>query len=837
MSTTRFPLIDFRGTPKAFYMVDEETVDAAASTTVVVRNPAHFIFVADASGSMYGQMDDLRLLVVKLLTLEEYRDANVKVSVLSFADSGDLVTHASRVNIGDFMSPKSKALKEVMTLGTRGCTCISQGLQAVPALLRDEELTAVTLLSDGFANDRSPGDEKRIIDGVVADLAKRKNVFVNTVSLGSWADFKLLSYIANACSGVCFQAPSAKEVFDNVHETMNLVTGDTSPAMSVTLNGAGYAVFVSRQGGKIIGGSADLLIRGLRSEDDKVIYRYKKVEEAVYNASNAPICGEGSQSVAPILAFAKAQLAEGYVNRAKYALAATRNETLLLAHARALVSTEIAAMSAAIESAALNGVPASHVIGKTYGLPNANTLSVLGVLSLLTDYVSDIEVDVDALRNGYKKRSVKRIPGVRLDDGTVETPWVKTAYRYNGGLVKVSSFDINRNNATVNMLLNRPVNLVKADDGSVISDVAGVKLDLRSFNNYTIVGDGTLNVGQISIRIGNKRLFRSLVSAGVLPDGTFDPKATYEIVLEGRPLIAYDATFSPDMLDGVFTRVAGLKVLASILAASMKGQSDALTPEQVAELKKHYLSTSLYFSPPTTNEYADLKKALAEGIVDTRLSYKVDFGNPDMLNLGELYSANAYLARRFTVSVNGVEDKKPKFDLRWEDGIKYGIKPVGAKLVLGPVDDLMYPIFLEFLGLAQTGAIAPILAEAGLDADAQAAFMAAVSGTGSKDTQVEVLTDARKAVDAAIDRIFRDSVSSMVFYIGATGLVPDEFNARALTAEQVKEKYPRLVISKAESEGTFYVVGTVANPVVLCVYVKAENFSTGKVLSEVEEAA
>lgn len=827
MSTSRFALYDFLGRVKSYFLVEEEKFDAT-STTPVVRTPGHLVFIADASGSMYYQMEALRALVVKLLTLEEYRDADVLVSVLSFASSNDLVTHAKRVKIGEFMAPGSKALKEVQGLGTRGCTCISQGLKAVPALLRDEELTAVVLLSDGFANDQSPGDEKRIIDSVVIDLAKRKNVFVNTVSLGDWADFKLLSYIANACSGVCFQVPSAKEVYDSLHETTSLVAGATSPALSIPMNGNDYAVFMSRLGGKVVGGSADLLIRGLRVEDDKTIYRFKSVEEATFNASSAPICGDNGSSIDPILAYAKGQLAEGMVNRAKYALVSARNEALLTTHARALVNTEIAAMAGAIESALLRGTAVPTTT--RYGLPNANILSVLGILSLLTDYASDIEVDVDALRTGYKKRGVKRIPGVRNADGTVTAPRVKTAFRDEGNFVRVSSFDINRNNATCNMLLNRRVNLINAADGSVIPEVAGIKLDLKSFNNYTLVGDGVLNVARLSVRIANKRLFRALVTAGVLADGNFDPKTTYEIVLEGRPLIAYDASFSPNVLDGVFNRVARLKVLSSILAASMKGQSDSLTPEQVAELKNYYLSSSLFFSPPTTTEYADLQEALAAGTIDTRISYKVDLGSPDLINLGELYSANAFLARRFTVSIGGVEDKKPKFDSRWEEGIKYGIKPVGPKLTLGVVDDFMYPIFLDFLNLAPNGSVKNILTDAGIDADVISAFENALRGVGSKDARVEAFTDARKGVDAALDSIFHDTVSPLVFYVGATGLVPDEFNARALTAEQVKEKYPNIVVGKDEAEGTFYVVGT--TPTLICLTCKPEYFSTGKLVEE-----
>lgn len=830
----RFSLYDFLGRGKGRFFVDTETFSNATSVSTV-RQPGHFIFVCDASGSMWGQMAGLRSLVTKLVTLEEYRDAEVLVSVLSFSSAGDLVTHASRVKIADFMAPGSKALADLQRLDTRGLTCISQGLKAIPGLVKDDEVTAAVVLSDGFANDRSPGAEKREIDIIVEQLRKTKGVFVNTISLGSYADFKLLAYIANACSGTCFQAPSAKEVYDVLHETTTLVAGATSPVLDVQMNGADYAVFVSRSAGKIIGGSQALLIRGLRPEDDKAVYRFRKVEDAVYSASNAPVCGENGADLTPVLAFAKAQLSEGNVNTAKYALVATRDEDLLAKHARALVNGEIAAMSADVESAVVTGIPAGHTISATYGLPNAGQASVLQILGLLGQYASDIQVDMNALTSGYKKRGVKRIAGVRNPDGTVTPYPYKLASRTPSQFRGVSSFDLNRNNATVNMLVAEPANLVQVADGAVIPEVEGIKLDLWINRNYTIVGDGSLNIERLFLRIANKRLFRALVAASVLPDTDFDAKLTYEVVLAGRPLIGYDATFSPAMFDGLFGRVARLKVVQSILAACVKGQSDAYTPDQLAALKAKGVTGGMNFSAPTTNEYADLNQALADGIIDTRVSYKVDFGTPEVVNLGELYSANAYLARRFTLAVNGTEEKKPKFDMRWDAGVTYGIKPVGPKLTVGPVDDLMYPIFMDFLGLASNGSVAAILTDAGFDADFVTKFRAAADGQVSKDTAVEVFTDAKKALDKAVDAVFTSAVAPMVFYVGSTGLVPDEFQSRAMTAEQVREKYKGIDLGKDADESIYYEV----NGTILSIFTKVEYFSTGKVPSAVadEEAA
>lgn len=828
----RFALYDFLGRIKGYFFVTSENL--GSTTDVQVRQPGHFEFVIDASGSMWGQLDEIKNFLVKMLVLEEFRNADVLVSVLSFASSGDLVTHASRVKISDFMAANSPALKAINSLTTRGCTCISQGFRGALDLIQPDEVTAVVLLSDGFANDRSPGAEKREIDFLVEKLKAQKNVFVNTISFGAWADFVLLSYVANACSGTCFQAPTAKEVYEVIHSTTALVAGATSPALDLALGSDDYQVFASMASRKVIGGSVkNLLIRGLRPEDDKVVYRYKRVEEATYNASSLPVCGENGTSLAPVLAFAKAQLADGNLNTAKYALVATRDQTLIAAHAKAMVNSEIATMAADVEDVTYNGIPATHTTSTTYGLPNANQPSVVKVLGILGDYASDIEVDMVALRSGYKKRGVKRIQGTRNPDGTVTPYPYKLVPRTPSQFLSVSSFDANRNNATVNMLVSEPCDHLTIADGTITREVEGVKLDLWAPRNYTLVGDGVLNVERLFVRIGNKRLFRALVAEGVLPDTTFDPKATYEIVLAGRPLIAYDATFDAGMFNDVFDTVARMKVLSSILAASMKGQSDTYTADQLAALKAIGVTGSMNFSAPTTTEYADLNQALADGIIDTRLSYKVDFGTGSMINLGELYSANEYLARRFTVAINGTEEKKPKFEMRWDAEIKYGIKALSARTVLNSVDDLMYPIFLDFLGLQATGTVAGILTLVGWDAGQITNFYNAAAGKVSKDTAVEVFTDARKALDKAIDAIFEKSISPLVFFVGSTGLMPDEFNARAMTAEQIKEKHPALTLGKNADEGTYYDV----NGTVLSVTVKAEYFSTGKVPSTVTDDA
>lgn len=823
----KFPLCDFTGTPKSFYLVQSEVLTSGkpSTGTKAPPSPTHLVFIVDASGSMWGDMSSLKSTLIKLLTLEEYRDSTLNVSVLSFASSGDLITHINHVPVSTVMQAGSSYLTAIQNLQTRGCTCITQGLAQALTLVQANELTAVVLLSDGYANDRSPGAEKREIDVLVEKYNKLPNVFLNTIAFREWADYKLLSYMANAGSGTCFQCPSSKEVYDVLHNTGSLLSGPTQPAITVARGPAAYVTAVSLSGQKTLGTDTDTLsVRGLSDTDDLTVYRYQIVTQAAYDACKTPVASAGNPGV---LAYSLAQLSEGNLNTAKYALVSSQNETLLTGHARALTNTEVAAMSTDICSY-LYDPAKTYVVSKGYGLPNANEQSVLGILAILAEgaQAGEVSVDVAALSAGYKRRGVRRVTGSREADGSILKPWIKTASRSTSKFTRVNSFDLNRNNATVNMLVSGSLDLVDTTTNAVIDTVAGIRLDVKSYNNYTIVGDGTLNVDTLTVQIGSKKLFRQLQDAGVIASAAvYAPDTGYLIQLAGRPLVAYNSTFDPSMLDGVFMKLARAKVLSSILSSSLKGESDKYTPEQVAELKRHYLSPAMYVSLPTTTEYADKNAALTDGTIDTRLSYKVDFGTSTILNMAELYSANEFLARHFTVTIAGLEQGKPKFEQRWQDKVSYGYKTLSSRTKINAVDNLMKPMFEEFLGLKQNGSIRSLLAELGLSR-MEPDVLPAVYGQVSSDLCVEFLTDLSKKLDAAIEKLYTDRVSPFVFYVGSTGLIPDEFQAKGQTAEQIKVKYPDLSVGgKDAADATFYEVGM---GTIVSVFSKQEFFSTGK---------
>jgi hypothetical protein len=142
----------------------------------------------------------------------------------------------------------------------------------------------------------------------------------------------------------------------------------------------------------------------------------------------------------------------------------------------------------------------------------------------------------------------------------------------------------------------------------------------------------------------------------------------------------------------------------------------------------------------------------------------------------------------------------------------------------------MKPIFEDALGTRHTGDVEAILRDFGVDVDPK--LYDALHGKLAKDDAVEILLDAKRKLDAAFDATFVNTVSPLVFYVGATGLVPDEFRTKAKSADQIKEKYPDLSFGKDAAEGLFYTIG---DGVILSVFTKVEYFSTGKIPAPVDE--
>ncbi|MEM7714238.1 MAG: hypothetical protein AAF349_11810 [Cyanobacteria bacterium P01_A01_bin.68] len=558
-----------------------------------------------------------------------------------------------------------------------------------------------------------------------------------------------------------------------------------------------YQVFLSENAKKIKCTAGILKIDGLKQEDTGIIYKYKPISKETFNQLQIPVV----QNHQAVYVFVKANLVEGNLNFAKYALFSTGDDKLIAKHAKALTIHQLNNFERDIEAA----IFCSEEIQQSESIQRENNqTSLLELIQILESHRHSIIVNLKQLRENYQYKGVKRLKGSRDINGQLIKPWLKTEYIDDGDYVEMGCFEMNRNTATINMLVTRKVKLVKAEDETPIIEIAGLLAnDLTSYNNYTVVSDGEINIKSLQVKISSKKTFDLLKQKGVITAENFDFRSDYTIDLENLPLVNLDGKYTS--IEGLFKQLAEVRILSSIISAHLKQESDTFVPEQLDELKRHYLSENLYLNFPTTK---------SESAIDTRISYKIDIGSKDILNLSKLYSANKFLERRYEVydTETGEIFVKPNFEITLRENIAVRSKSLSSRMKITKVDELMKPIFDDFLGIDNNGKIAEILEKI------EGVPRKNVTG---KQEKITFLTALKAKLDEYIEKIYQDKISPLVFYIGSTGLLPDGMEGKAMSAIQLAAKYPSLSFSKDEAEGLFFEVGDS----LIGIYEKVECFS------------
>jgi len=212
-----------------------------------------------------------------------------------------------------------------------------------------------------------------------------------------------------------------------------------------------------------------------------------------------------------------------------------------------------------------------------------------------------------------------------------------------------------------------------------------------------------------------------------------------------------------------------------------KAASSPYTPAQIEALKALHLTPALYFSAPTTNHYADRDEAVRTGLIDSYPRYTINVGSLDLLDIGEFRSGNAFLDRRYTVTLAGAEVKKPKLDT-YLQGATYALKPPGKGKETQA--DVLMAHFADKL----------LLAERRLGNDA--------------------ITQALRRAEEDVEHAYRD-LQPLVMEMGCTGLLPVELEkvATSYDADAFAAKFD-LKLSKDQKEGMFYVIGSLVISVV-----------------------
>jgi hypothetical protein len=782
---------DFTGKPVKAFHVRPIAIEAP---TAKVADPSHHVIIVDRSGSMYGSIEDVRSQVRKILTLDEFNKPELRVSLISYSSKGDVTTHFKRVPIQAVMASGSRELQEVDRLRATSMTCISQSLKVAETLVDDADVTAISLHTDGFANDTSPTQEYRDIDFAVSSLRKHPRVMVNTIAYGGWCDYNLLSRIANELSGSCVQAGAIRDVYKALYDTTKLLASGTVSALEVPCGTLQTVLYACPAEKKFLGSEGStLMVRGVGASPSYAFVLTPMSVEEYLRSGIADATGEMS------FLFARYLLSVGRVNDAKYVLISTRRKDLIESHYKALSVTDIKSLASDLELELDPSVGGKREFFKDFGVGTTGP-SIDAIMGVVRAHAHSLEINIKALLGSYKRRGVKRVAGVRNADGSLKVPEFRTVIREKSDWIPVSGVEINRASPNINLRVVQDVDLVRTETSEVISRVAGINLKLQDFKNYTIVGDGSVSVPTLTFRTGSKATYEALHAIGAV-EGTFRPGEPFTVDLLSRPLVDFGATFDLDR--SIVEKIFENGVASKFFEAMLKEKSGDLTPEQIQELGTYNITKGLNFSPPTTTSYTSLEDAISKGEVDTRLSYKIDVGTTDILSLSSFYSGNDYLQRRYTAkTTSGQEIAKPKMPMFLDPSITFSEKVLSARTKLGNEDAI------------QMKALQGLMA-------ARATLL--------MHSESEILTLMENTTES-VDTLFRKHIIPLAFYIGASGLVPESLGATKMTYEEFSAKYPQTSVEKAaRDEGTFYVL---PNGVVVTVYTKAEHFSTTPILSD-----
>lgn len=789
----------------------------------------HLVLVGDRSGSMWGSMEDLQQTILQALSIQDFFDAEGAVSLISYSGSGDVIIHFEHVPVAEIMKAGSKYQGEIKKLRATGLTCISQALEAAILLVRPGEVTGIVLHTDGQANDPGPGIEQRKLLDLAGKLPE--GAFLNTVAYGPWSDFALLDQMATKGSGKALMARSAKEVYSAFEAASKTLSGTMAPSVVLERGSDAFALVAicSKSGKILVTKDEKLSIRGLQADEEIISYRLTR------NGS-----GQGSEVPAKdALAIARGLLGLGQINMAKQILLGS-GIAEVQKHIRAVDRTKLGEMAVHLEELALGTepVPMTRVASKTEPLP----ASVMDILGILGQHLGGFRVHMPSLLSGYTRKSVRKVSGSRdKATGDLILPAVTTVPD-RSDWAEPDDFTMNTDSANVSIRFKTPTTLhrtAKDEKGKIqvdakghtipaeqIDEIAGIPLrgKLFEFRQYVLVGDGQVSVGKLVVRIHDASLWKALATKGAVT-GKFDPQREVEIDLASRPLLDLTRVDQIDIPKDLAERLFALRTVRLMLASMIRGTTVSATysEEQVAALKEHGLSASLGINIPTAVPWKDRKDAIANGTLDFYTKNRVVLGTTKILAPGDLFGGNDFFDRHFGIEGSGL----------------WTLKKAVAKVPMGrkkpnPADDVQLPLYEAFLGTKEAAPLEALLKSVGVDPEDIEEFLKfrtlasdKVSSedfaTWRKEQAPALHTKILKAVSSFEDRLIEDNLRALVYYIGATGMLPDSLELEGYDADSLAEKLKIKVSGKGVADGTFYILPD--GKQVLSVFPSSEEFT------------
>lgn len=808
-STTKFALRTPKGLAKLFLAASS----IIPALTKANPPPGHVIFIVDRSGSMYGDMPSVRECLDKLNTAADMTSLPLVETLISYSSSGDVTLHYQGVPISKAANDPAcvRAVKELQA------TCLTSPSQAMRIALdivkkASGEAVTVLLHTDGYANDPGVRSEQQACMELAKQMAALGAV-VSTIAHRDWSDFTALSQIAAAGGGSCMRAPDNKGLYKALADTASAAAGRTIPTFRQPLGDADIAVAVDYASKRVVMArkpEKELVLQGL--SEAPTIYMFKDVGEAGFTSAS---CAENADPV-PALALALAAINANDKVTYQRALVGSQVEQVQ-GHWRAVSAADAVAATEALESALFSG--GALTLRANPGVVSAGP-SLTDLLTTMAEHRGSILVDVQALRSGYKTRSLRRVAGTMGEDGVVVPfPYKQRA---DARWANLNSVDVNRSSPNVNLNLRRDAKLIEVDAKGKqvreIDEVAGIPLASQGFSefkNYTIVGEGSVYIKALTIRILDKQAHAALRDLGISV-GDFSP--SNEVVIDVSNMAVVGDEPEGNGLDEATLKDLFLaQMLEKALSGFVDGESAKYDAATLEALSKFGISGGLYFSAPTVNPYAHLSKdkkealklGLSKGIVDTRVTYSVSVGIRGMADpSSELMSANKFLARRFAREDMLDKKGKEKLDPKMSDvaaGVKMVEKDTG-RITLGLVDDLAFPLFKDLLGQGNGKTLRKAVAWCERDSSEVEALVSTLTTaikSGNRDAVTSAAFKMISVVRRAVENFYRRYVSPVVLFAGATGTIPAAMTGKSVTAEDLEAMGTKLS-KDMSAEGIFF---------------------------------
>ena len=734
--------------------------------TTAIPEVAHHAFVVDQSGSMYGDISPLKATIEQVLAVESMSNSNVETSLISFSSHGDVTLHWNNVPVSEVTELSSPYLGKLRGIQAKCFTGISQGLNLALKQVKPGQTTGITLFTDGYANDPSSYEENKSLDKFVQTVKDQyPNVFLNVIGYRDWCDWPRMSMMANALSGKCVKATSFKSVLESMRDTQSLLSGRVRPAYKLPAKEATALVAINLTTGQVnfspVGEA--LVLQGGSADDSLQIFRVTQQAATSFSPRGTP---EAPAYIYGALANAFASM--GQFRTAKELLFASGNVTLWEEHQSAMTPSTVAAMQSALTQWVQAGDNTAYTMGINVR-PPYNLLDLVAAINKLPS--KSLGLDSASFNKGYRRRSIQSLPGKRLDDGTIQPNNAKMIPR-EGARTYVRSMTFNRSDASVQMGTEQATWVERLSDGKVFQEVDFISLEgLRDFRSYTLISSGERNVNVIPLEVYTQNAWEALLPYMDDQNQPFAPGKTVSISLK-KFRLETDSVPAADTLHAALLQrleaEAKVKILSGLLN---KEEASPYTPEQIESLKALHLSPALYFSSPSHVHYTDKNEAASKGLIDSFTKYKINFGLPTLLSSKEFRSGNAFLDRRYKVTVNGQEVKKPKLDT-YHQGAVFTVKPPG-KGAESQADQIMARV------------ADPIL----------------ISATRMSNDEIKVaLSEAERTVEAAYN-LFQ----GLVLEVGCTGLLPRELETLAIRSEpEVFATTFGLKLGADEKEGMYY---------------------------------